>query len=143
MLSRQAVSHYDISHCTYTEWNEACKLVFVSSEIGSRNLTGHINILRWSSRKNPALPGLRRVVCLGGSQGDDVGVEMQTYNTFTSNGHSVFMNDSILKRAESLVRPNDVLNLQFTSGMNPTTAVHASHSNHIPQEPPALPKQPC
>jgi hypothetical protein len=69
------------------------------------------------------LPDLRCVVCLEGSQGGDAGVEMQTYNTFTSNGHSVFMNDSVLKRAESLVRPGDVLNLQFTSGMNTFTAV--------------------
>jgi hypothetical protein len=132
MPFKRAVSHYDLSRCSSTDWNEACKLVFLASEVGSRSLSGHINILRGSSRRNSALPDLRRVVCLGGSQVGEAGVEMQTYNTFTSNGHSVFMNDSVLKRAESLVRPDDVLNLQFTSGMKTNTAaILPSHSNQI------------
>lgn len=52
----------------------------------------------------------------GGPEQD--GVEMQSYSTFTSNGHSVFMNDRVLKRAESTVNAEDILNLQFTSGIN-------------------------
>jgi hypothetical protein len=47
---------------------------------------------------------------------DEAGVEMQTYSTFVSGANSVFMTDSMLKRAESSVSPENVLNLQFTSG---------------------------
>ncbi|KAJ5989533.1 acetyl-CoA synthetase-like protein [Penicillium waksmanii] len=110
----------------------SCKLVFLASEVGSRSLSEHINILRGSSRKNPTLPDLRRVVCLGGSEVGEAGLEMQTYNTFTSNGYSVFMNDSVLKRAESLVRPDDILNLQFTSGTTGSPkAAMLTHTNLI------------
>lgn len=44
-------------------------------------------------------------------------VEMQSYSTFTSGAQSIFVKDSMLRRAESSVKPEDVLNLQFTSGM--------------------------
>lgn len=69
------------------------------------------------------LPELRRVVCLGNGALEKGGVEMQSYSTFTSNGHSVFMNDRVLKRAENGVTPEDVLNLQFTSGISVCTSV--------------------
>lgn len=59
------------------------------------------------------------MVCVGNGVHEQGGVEMQSYSTFTSNGHSVFMNDRALKRAENAVTPEDVLNLQFTSGMSP------------------------
>jgi hypothetical protein len=42
---------------------------------------------------------------------------MQSYSAFTSGAQSVFMKDSMLLRAEKSVEPEDVLNLQFTSGI--------------------------
>ncbi|EYE95809.1 acetyl-CoA synthetase-like protein [Aspergillus ruber CBS 135680] len=94
----------------------SCRLVFIASRIGTRDFSSHIKILRGNRPTNPALPELRRVVCLGNDAIRQTGVEMQSYNTFASNGNSVFMNDHVLKRAENNVTPDDVLNLQFTSG---------------------------
>lgn len=93
--------------------------MFIAASIGIRDMSGHIKALRGDSSRNAVLPELRRVVCIGNGVLEQGGVEMQSYNTFTSNGHSVFMNDRALKRAENAVTPEDVLNLQFTSGMNP------------------------
>jgi acyl-CoA synthetase (AMP-forming)/AMP-acid ligase II len=95
---------------------EACKLVFMASDIGTRSLSNHIKNLRGGHSKPPTLPDLRRVVNFGTMGIDEAGVEMQTYSTFVSGANSVFMTDSMLKRAESSVGPENVLNLQFTSG---------------------------
>lgn len=91
--------------------------MFIASTIGSRDMSGHINALVGNSSQKSMLPELRRVVCLGNGALEHGGIEMQTYSTFTSNGHSIFMIDRVLKRAENGVTPEDVLNLQFTSGI--------------------------
>jgi hypothetical protein len=98
----------------------ACKLIFHATKIGSRDLTGHIETLRGTQYPNPALPELRRVVSLGLGGFHNPGVEVQPYNTFTSNGLSVFMNNATLERAERKVTREDVVNLQFTSGKRRT-----------------------
>jgi hypothetical protein len=123
---------------------EACKLVFIASTIGSRDLSGHIKALVGSSSQKSMLPELRRVVYLGNGALEQGGVEMQSYSTFTSNGHSVFMNDRVLKRAENGVTPEDVLNLQFTSGISPYPSIERDEFiNLFLQVPPVLPKRPC
>ncbi|OGE51422.1 hypothetical protein PENARI_c013G02871 [Penicillium arizonense] len=94
----------------------SCKLVFMASDIGTRSLSNHIKNLREGHSEPPTLPDLRRVVNFGTMGIDEAGVEMQTYSTFVSGANSVFMTDSMLKRAESSVSPENVLNLQFTSG---------------------------
>lgn len=112
---------------------EACKLVFIASTIGSRDLSGHIKALVGSSSHTPILTELRRVVCLGNGALEQGGFEMQSYSTFASNGHSVFMNDRVLKRAENGVTPEDVLNLQFTSGTSPYPSIEQdNHANISP-----------
>lgn len=121
MLCREVVSHIGIFFyyiLALTHEPKACRLVFIASRIGTRDFSSHIKILRGNRPTNPALPELRRVVCLGNDAIRQTGVEMQSYNTFASNGNSVFMNDHVLKRAENNVTPDDVLNLQFTSGMS-------------------------
>lgn len=95
----------------------ACKLVFIASDIGSRSLSAHVKALRGDKSTNPTLPELRRLVNLGDMSTDSSGVEIQSYSAFTSGAQSVFMEDSMLRRAENSVKPEDVLNLQFTSGM--------------------------
>ncbi|KAJ5892131.1 acetyl-CoA synthetase-like protein [Penicillium subrubescens] len=109
----------------------ACKLVFIASTIGSRDLSGHIKALVGSSSQKSMLPELRRVVYLGNGALEQGGVEMQSYSTFTSNGHSVFMNDRVLKRAENGVTPEDVLNLQFTSGTTGSPKAAMLTSNNL------------
>jgi hypothetical protein len=99
-----------------TDVDIACKLIFHATKIGSRDLTSHIGTLRGAQYPNPALPELRRIVSLGVIEFSDSGVEVQLYNTFTSNGLSVFMNNDTLERAQRKVTREDVVNLQFTSG---------------------------
>lgn len=96
---------------------KACKLIFQATKIGTRDLYGHIQTLQGTQYPNPALPELRRIVSLGLEEFSNSGVEIQPYNTFTSNGLSVFMNNATLERAERKVHREDTVNLQFTSGM--------------------------
>lgn len=87
----------------------------MATSIGSRNLSSHIDIVRGTGEGNSSIPSLRRIVSLGPfTKGP--GVEVQSYSSFVANGHSISTNDLILARAERLVVPSDVLNLQFTSG---------------------------
>lgn len=70
-----------------------------------------------------SLPELKRIVLLsqtgtGSTQGE---VEVISYSAFVDNGHSVFMHEGVLRRAERRVKDSDVLNLQFTSGSSPAT----------------------
>lgn len=120
----------------------ACKLVFIASEIGSRSLSAHIKILRGDQSSNPALPELRLVVNLGDMGTGRSGVEMQSYSTFTSVSQSVLLKESTLRRAENLVEPEDVLNLQFTSGMNSNRS-KLTHNLTCEQERLAPPKPQC
>ncbi|KAJ5132904.1 hypothetical protein N7448_007062 [Penicillium atrosanguineum] len=108
----------------------SCKLVFIACGIGSRILSAHIKALRGDQLTNPALPELRRLVSLGHMGIGSPGVEMQSYSTFTSGVQSVFMKDSMLLRAEKSVNPEDVLNLQFTSGTTGSPkAAMLTHNN--------------
>ncbi|KAE8336722.1 hypothetical protein BDV24DRAFT_178385 [Aspergillus arachidicola] len=79
----------------------SCKLGFFSPAIGSRSLG-----------PNLTLPELRRMVLLASDAVGGEHVGSQEYGTFTSNAHSVFMNDSVLKQMEQWLSVDDVLNLQ-------------------------------
>ncbi|KAB8225984.1 hypothetical protein BDV33DRAFT_197803 [Aspergillus novoparasiticus] len=95
-------------------------LVFISPAIGPRSLVKHVTVLCDEQGPNLILHELRRVVLLASDTvgGEVVGV--QQYTTFTSNAHSVSMNDSVLKQMEQWLSVDDVLNLQFTSGITGT-----------------------
>ncbi|KAJ5406011.1 hypothetical protein N7465_007295 [Penicillium sp. CMV-2018d] len=110
----------------------SCKLVFHATSIGSRDLTGHIAILRGTKYPNPALPELRRIISLGFGEFHTAGVQTQPYDTFTSNGLSVFMTNATLECAERKVAREDVVNLQFTSGTTGSPkAAMLTHTNLI------------
>ncbi|KAJ0423053.1 acetyl-CoA synthetase-like protein [Aspergillus carlsbadensis] len=95
----------------------SCKVVFISPSIGNNNLAAHIDVLRGTDASSSSLPELKRLILLDQYTSDrDTRVEVQEYNAFTASGLSVFLNPAVLKRAERKVRPDDVLNLQFTSG---------------------------
>jgi hypothetical protein len=92
-------------------------VVFISPSIGDKNLAAHIDVLLGQEPRNLALPELTPLVLLGQYAPDrDTGVEILEYNAFTASGLSVFLNPFVLKRAQRKVQPEDVLNLQFTSG---------------------------
>ncbi|KAF7595589.1 hypothetical protein BBP40_005625 [Aspergillus hancockii] len=94
----------------------SCKLVFMSPMIGARSFAGHVQTLRGQQDPNPTVPELRRIVLLGDLVREDNGIEIQDYETFKSASQSIVINDIVLKKAENKVYPEDVLNLQFTSG---------------------------
>jgi acyl-CoA synthetase (AMP-forming)/AMP-acid ligase II len=87
-------------------------VLFISPSIGGNNLAAHIEILRGRESPKPSLPELNRLILLG-QYGSDrkSGIEVQEYSAFTASGLSVFLNS-----VERKVQPDDVLNLQFTSG---------------------------
>lgn len=95
----------------------ACRIVFIAPAIGTRSLSGHIQELHNGRSPNPALAELLRVVCLGDGALGRTGVEIQSYSAFAPSTRSVPENDPTLKTAEDCVVPEDIANLQFTSGM--------------------------
>ncbi|KAL3479634.1 acetyl-CoA synthetase-like protein [Aspergillus californicus] len=106
----------------------SCKLLFISPTIGRRSLATHLAGVTDGS----ALTELRRVVLLGPVEAkseQSSGLEVQGYSAFVSTGESIFMNGATLKRAERKVSPEDVLNLQFTSGT--TGSPKAAMLTHI------------
>ncbi|KAH7021852.1 hypothetical protein EDB80DRAFT_758189 [Ilyonectria destructans] len=107
--------------------SEACKVIFIASNIGTRSLAGHIDILRGQNHPNHKLSELRGLVSLANSQFDSKGVEIQSYAELKTNAASGTLTDEMLRRAEARVSPTDVLNLQFTSG----EAAMLTHTNLI------------
>ncbi|CAI0643810.1 unnamed protein product [Colletotrichum noveboracense] len=105
-----------------------CKAVFMASQIGSNSLLPHIQALSALPKESK----LEHIVCLDTARFPGQGSMCQTYSTFLNGGHSIFMNDSALRRAERKVRRSDTLNLQFTSGTtgSPKAAV-LTHFNLI------------
>lgn len=87
----------------------------MATSIAYKSLLPHIDTVQ----SNPeTLPELKRIVLLSQSQLEDSlgAFEVMGYSTFVNNGHSVFVNNATLQRAEKRVKGTDVLNLQFTSG---------------------------
>ncbi|KAF9250418.1 hypothetical protein DTO027I6_4047 [Penicillium roqueforti] len=110
----------------------SCKVVFHATSIGSRDLTGHIRILQGTQYPNPALPDLRRIISLGLGEFRTGAIEVQLYDTVTSNSPSVSINNATLEHAERQVTPQDVVNLQFTSGTTGSPkAAMLTHTNLI------------
>lgn len=86
---------------------KACRVVFISPSIGTRSLQEHIENLRQKDKSAPVLDNLQHVISL----------EHDIYSKFTSKENTELVGDALCKRVESAVRPESVLNLQFTSGM--------------------------
>lgn len=60
------------------------------------------------------LPELRRVVLIGEGLHGQAGVEVESYETFTRNGQPISRLQAEIARK---ISSENVLNLQFTSGM--------------------------
>lgn len=87
--------------------------MFISPAIGTRSLQGHIQRLCAKDGRGPALPELQKVVSLG--EVTDTESQIKLYRAFVSKGQSE-VDGALCERAENAVTPDDILNLQFTSG---------------------------
>ncbi|RLL96996.1 hypothetical protein CFD26_104371 [Aspergillus turcosus] len=107
----------------------SCRLVFISSTIGTRSLAGHVDALRGKQSPMPGLPELRRVVLIGEGLGlhGQAGVEVESYETFTRNGQPISRLQAEIARK---ISSENVLNLQFTSGTTGSPkAAMLTHTN--------------
>lgn len=89
-----------------------CKILFAAQFSGPRlDLSEHLELLSRSIREN-----LQLVLFNGQFHSQNGKVSVAQYNAFVSRGAESCLSDVALAKLEGLVRPNDVLNLQFTSG---------------------------
>ncbi|GAB1196232.1 hypothetical protein APSETT444_005500 [Aspergillus pseudonomiae] len=113
-------------HSTYTpeELKRAvrkttCKLLFIASHIGRRDLSAHVEMAKdWLS--SGALPNLRGVLTIGQSDYDGYVQGLHTYETlFSEYKEGVTAPDVdatfLLDLAEKAVTPDDVVRFEFTS----------------------------
>lgn len=92
---------------------KGCKLLLMSPQIGTKSLSPHLeSLLRLEKGQSP----IKQIVYLQKFEQAPQGSMLESYSFFFNRGQSIFMNDSVLRRAARKVRPSDVLNLQFTSG---------------------------
>lgn len=85
--------------------------MFIATSIGQVNLARHIDVLQAEQSKNK---GCLQLVCLDrptASKGPPLSHYHDFLNTHAGNGAH-----ESLEEAERRVDPNDVINLQFTSG---------------------------
>ncbi|KAL4738930.1 acetyl-CoA synthetase-like protein [Aspergillus similis] len=120
---------YTPEELTRAVHTSSCKLVFISSSIGTRSLENHIQALRGAELLNITLPELSRVVLIGDGVSNQAGVEIQPYDTFTRNAHPNTIEQTDIARG---ISSDDVLNLQFTSGTTGSPkAAMLTHTNII------------
>jgi long-subunit acyl-CoA synthetase (AMP-forming) len=96
------------------------KLIVTSTHIGTRDNQRNIEMLSESMR-TASLPKLKNVVLLKGK-------EFMSYQQMILNGTSIFMNN-LLVAAKRKVRPDDICNMQFTSGT--TGSPKAAQLSHM------------
>ncbi|PYH40467.1 acetyl-CoA synthetase-like protein [Aspergillus saccharolyticus JOP 1030-1] len=121
---------YTPGELTRAVHQSSCKLVFISSAISSRSLSDHIHALRGKESLNSELPELRRIVLIGdGISSSQTGIDLQPYDVFTSTAHPNPAEQAAIART---ISPEDVLNLQFTSGTTGSPkAAMLTHTNLI------------
>ena len=103
----------------------ARKAVLLAGNIGAKSLTSHLNYIC----KSRDLPQLRHVVALAGDVPSTKSLRNVTkYEDFLSAARHVHETD--LEEAENRVMPDDILNLQFTSGTTGSPkAATLTHNN--------------
>ncbi|KAE8149857.1 acetyl-CoA synthetase-like protein [Aspergillus avenaceus] len=94
----------------------SCKLIFIASNVGNKSFFAHQDML-CDCLMTGQLPELKTVVTIGQSRNDP---SMQTYEALVSR-HSIGKSGEVdgsfmLKAAEGMIRPDDILSLEFTSG---------------------------
>ncbi|RAH40594.1 acetyl-CoA synthetase-like protein [Aspergillus brunneoviolaceus CBS 621.78] len=118
---------YTPGELTSAVYQSSCKLVFISASISTRALSDHIQALRGEESPNPKLPDLRRIVLIGDGIHSQTGIDLEPYDAFTSNAHPNPPEQAAISRT---ISPEDVLNLQFTSGTTGSPkAAMLTHTN--------------
>ncbi|KAL4916367.1 hypothetical protein BDW62DRAFT_202694 [Aspergillus aurantiobrunneus] len=93
-------------------YRSSCNAVIIAPNIGTRSLRGHIEHLQDRSAKTPQLPDLQQVIQL---RAEVPYQTLDTYQGFLEKGIAR-SGDHALSQAQEMLAPEDVLNLQFTSG---------------------------
>lgn len=91
--------------------------MFIAPNIGTRSLADHVENLQNKSTKAPQLTELQQVI-LFRTDMPSVNNMLDTYSNFLRKQRAASV-DSELAQAEAKLAPEDVLNLQFTSGTTP------------------------
>ncbi|KAL1877419.1 putative NRPS-like protein biosynthetic cluster [Diaporthe australafricana] len=94
------------------------KAMIERTEVGSRSLAGHMRMVLNATQGE--LP-IRRLISLADVLPPKEGLKCETYKDFMSSTQSILVSDHSLSRAERRVTPSDVVNLQFTSGVDQTS----------------------
>lgn len=105
-----------------------CKMLFLAESIGVKSLSKHFDRVEKDISNFPAL---KHVIMLSGQyQLNNTSREILVFDELLSRARTV--DQMTLQAAERQVQPNDVLNLQFTSGTtgNPKAAM-LTHNNLV------------
>ena len=102
-----------------------CKAIFLAESIGLKSLCKHFDFINNSAD----LPHLRQIIMLGGSRSSNKSPRaILSYDQFLSAASHVSRTE--LEQAERRVNPDDILNLQFTSGTTGSPkAAMLTHNN--------------
>ncbi|KAH7176870.1 hypothetical protein EDB81DRAFT_898353 [Dactylonectria macrodidyma] len=95
---------------------KCCKVLFAAASIGSRTTHQHINQLRGHSTPGSPLPDLRHIILFDKASEVKGELKSQLYPSFMSTASVSAADNQDLKRIAQSVTPEDVINLQFTSG---------------------------
>ncbi|KAL4807216.1 hypothetical protein BDV18DRAFT_159434 [Aspergillus unguis] len=90
-------------------YRSSCKAVFMAPNIGKRSLREHVENLQDRGGKTPQLVELQQVILFRAEASST-----DTYSNFLSKARTA--TDQALSQAQARLAPEDVLNLQFTSG---------------------------
>ncbi|KAH7006996.1 hypothetical protein EDB80DRAFT_718085 [Ilyonectria destructans] len=112
-----------VLNTTYTPYElqnalqkSSCKALFIAPSIGSRQLHQHIEQLQQHNTPGSPLPDLLQVISFDKVSGLKGEVKIREYNSFLSTSSVDAASDAELKWIAQSVTPEDIINLQFTSG---------------------------
>ncbi|KAH7127887.1 hypothetical protein B0J13DRAFT_588608 [Dactylonectria estremocensis] len=93
-----------------------CKVLFTAASIGSRTTNRHINELRGHGASGSSLPDLCHIILFDKTSQINGELKAQLYSSFISTSSIAAADNVDLIRIVQSVTPDDVINLQFTSG---------------------------
>ncbi|KAJ5094781.1 hypothetical protein N7456_010642 [Penicillium angulare] len=110
--------HYALDH-------SGCKVMFITPRIGRHNLEEVLQRLGPQPKDSGSSKALEEIVILRGTYEN-----FPTYNDIIARGASQSTYNYMLQEREATLRPDDVCNLQFTSGStgNPKAAMLTHHN---------------